>query len=249
MTEPDSSEFRAGDALATLLFALLILAAASTLLPPPWMALAAAAFPMAALLVVVLRGKPMASVFAPGHMTIPVLAWTLVGSAGLLAVLLGSVRVLLESMPRDYTPELDQLSKQVLEMPAGVAILLIAVLAPICEEVFFRGAVLRGVRSTAGTAVGLLLSSALFAAWHQLPPRMVVTFVLGLWFGWLCIRSKGLMAPIVAHAFNNAVILALAMGGVERLPAWAVVPGVIALAFAAWRIRRSLQGSAAPDAS
>jgi membrane protease YdiL (CAAX protease family) len=185
-------------------------------------------------------------------MTPGFLGWTIVGSAGMLAVMLGLVEMLLESLPRDYKPELDELAKFMMDLPPGVAFLVTVVMAPLCEEVFFRGAVLRGIRSSWGTAAGVLLSSALFAAWHVLPPRMIVTFILGLWFGGLAVASGGLAAPILAHAINNTVVLALLVAGVDRIPPWVAGPGGLVLAVAAWRIfgtARSVQGSGPPRAS
>ena len=243
MSDPDS-EFKAGDALATIFLALLIVIGLSSLLSRTAMMFASLAFPLAALIVVVLRGKPMAAVFAPGRVTPPLFGWTLLGSAGLLTGVMSLVDLVLKALPHDYKRELEELEKVLLELPVGVLLILSIVMAPLCEEVFFRGAVLRGIRSTWGTVVGLLLSSALFAAWHIMPPRMIVTFVLGLWFGWLTVATGGLGMSIVAHMFNNAAVVVLSIVGIDRLPTWAVLPGGLAVAASAWRIRRSMQGSA-----
>jgi membrane protease YdiL (CAAX protease family) len=214
--------------------------------------MAGLAFPLAAVIVGVLRNKSLASVFAPGRMTPGLFAWTIVGSAGMIALMLGLIETLLEFMPWNYKPELDELAKFIMDLPPGVAFLVTIVMAPLCEEVFFRGAVLRGIRSSWGTAAGVLLSSALFAAWHVLPPRMIVTFILGLWFGGLAIASGGLAAPILAHAINNTVVLVLLVAGVDRIPPGVAVPGGLVLLLAAWRIfatARSVQGSGPPRAS
>jgi CAAX protease family protein len=243
VTSSDRQAFGPGDALIAIFLVILILTGLSSLLPRNALVVAGVAFPLAAVMVAVLRDRSLASILAPGKMTAGHFGWSILGSAGMLAVIFGLVETLLKALPRDYKPELDDMARFLLNLPTVVAFLVTVVMAPICEEVFFRGAVLRGIRSSWGTAAGLLLSSALFGAWHQLPPRMIVTFVLGLWFGWLAVASGGLAAPVVAHAFNNAVAMALLLARVDRIPSWAVVPGGLAVVLAAWRIRRSMQGS------
>ena len=243
MTSSDRPPFGPGDALAAILLVILILTGLSSLLPRQALVMAGVAFPLAAVMVAVLRDRSLVSILAPGKMTAGLFGWTILSSAGMLALMLGLIETLLRSLPRNYKPELDEMARFLLDLPTVVTLLVTVVMAPICEEVFFRGAVLRGIRSSWGTAAGLLLSSALFAAWHQLPPRMIVTFFMGLWLGWLAVASGGLAAPVIAHAFNNAVIIALLVAGVDRFPTWAAVPGALVVVLAAWRIRRSMQGS------
>lgn len=92
-----------------------------------------------------------------------------------------------------------------------------AIVAPIVEETFFRGALLPAVversgRPPSGTGVGVLVTAALFAGVHALagadPLGTVVTFIAGIGFGYVA-RSSGLVAAIIAHAVFNASGLAL----------------------------------------
>jgi membrane protease YdiL (CAAX protease family) len=93
------------------------------------------------------------------------------------------------------------------------------------EELAFRG-VLQGLlvrRHTLGPAV--VATSALFAVWHvpgvwSSGPAAVVgtvaaTFVAGLGFSWLRVRSGSLLAPILAHWATNAWSLAIVYALVE----------------------------------
>jgi membrane protease YdiL (CAAX protease family) len=58
---------------------------------------------------------------------------------------------------------------------------------------------------------GFLATQALFAAGHlvTLQPWRVVTFFPGLLFGWLRARSGNVVAPAVAHALSNLLLLVL----------------------------------------
>jgi membrane protease YdiL (CAAX protease family) len=92
-------------------------------------------------------------------------------------------------------------------------LLLWATLSAIGEEIVFRGLVLKYL-ARVHWLLGLLVSSAAFAAIHTSPRRpvdyvyLVQVFVGGLWFGILYLRSRSVLVPIVAHlTFNIAARL------------------------------------------
>ena len=103
----------------------------------------------------------------------------------------------------------------ILEM-AGLplAIIIVAVLAPIGEEVVFRGFALPGLASRLGATTAILITSAVFALIHVpgvgigiLP----VTFILGVAFAFVYHKTKSLILAIAVHALHNAItIIALA---------------------------------------
>jgi membrane protease YdiL (CAAX protease family) len=94
---------------------------------------------------------------------------------------------------------------------------LACVCAPVFEEVFFRGALYRNLRTGLGRwgALGApvaaaVLSSALFAAIH--PQGLIFVPVLGSLALAFCIMREWrgtINASIVAHAINNGVVLSL----------------------------------------
>jgi membrane protease YdiL (CAAX protease family) len=91
-----------------------------------------------------------------------------------------------------------------------VFLLMVGVLAPIAEEVFFRGFALRALERRIGTVGGLIASSAFFAATHGQPLQAPALFVAGMLFGWLVVRTGRLGPAIVAHmAFNITTVVAL----------------------------------------
>lgn len=100
--------------------------------------------------------------------------------------------------------------------PERVAIALAAaVLAPLCEEVAFRGYLLRTVAIRRGAAAGLAASTLLFALLHLDPVRLPALLLQGLLFGWLALRSGNTWTAVAAHAVNNALAAGavLASGG------------------------------------
>jgi membrane protease YdiL (CAAX protease family) len=167
---------------------------------------------------------------------------------GITLVLLSLIGPIMSLFP-DSVEELKTMDRQLRSLPRGLTWVLVVVLAPIGEEIFFRAALLRGIRSTLGTTAGLLLSSGFFAFFHGLAPRMLVTFLVGLWLGGLYLTGRGLALCVTAHMLNNGVVLALMFGGVEDIPLWWGAVGVAFFLAAAVGLRFSRQGSPPPGTS
>jgi membrane protease YdiL (CAAX protease family) len=106
------------------------------------------------------------------------------------------------------------------ESPALALVLQLLVVA-LPEELFYRGwlqtawarlAPERGVTVLgARLGHGFFATQALFAAGHLVSgqPWRLATFFPGLLFGWLRARTGSVVAPIVAHALSNLLILTL----------------------------------------
>jgi membrane protease YdiL (CAAX protease family) len=104
----------------------------------------------------------------------------------------------------------------------GWAALNAVVVAPIVEEIAFRGALLPALLeryrfAVANTLTALLFVGAHLPGWYfQGRLRAMLTtplggalsiFILGLLFGWVAWRSKTVAGSILAHALNNFVNL------------------------------------------
>ncbi|MCG3135347.1 MAG: hypothetical protein HMLKMBBP_02946 [Planctomycetes bacterium] len=103
----------------------------------------------------------------------------------------------------------EAMQRQVQDLPAVVAVLVIGVLPALCEEALFRGYVLSGFRSGfAGRGAALravAAASACFALFHILPERWPATFLVGLVLGWVVFRTGSIWPAVAMHAANNAV--------------------------------------------
>lgn len=88
------------------------------------------------------------------------------------------------------------------------------VIAPFCEEIFFRGFVLTGLLHDLSPIWALVISSALFAIAHADPGSFVPLFAIGLCLGFLRLRTGSTWASISLHMLNNllsSVLIILAM--------------------------------------
>ena len=88
---------------------------------------------------------------------------------------------------------------------------LTCLIAPIAEEVFFRGLLFPMLRARIGVAWGVVLTGALFSIVHALGSpveALIVLFVLGAGLCLLYLRTGSLLPCIGLHALNNAISFA-----------------------------------------
>jgi membrane protease YdiL (CAAX protease family) len=85
-------------------------------------------------------------------------------------------------------------------------LLSIALLAPVLEELLFRGAI-EGelLRQGYKPWIAILLSSLIFGVVHLNPAQIPFAFLIGMMFGWLYYRTGSLLPGIVGHILNNSV--------------------------------------------
>ncbi|MDD4351566.1 MAG: type II CAAX endopeptidase family protein [Candidatus Gracilibacteria bacterium] len=83
----------------------------------------------------------------------------------------------------------------------GLAALIVA---PLSEEVLFRGYLLENFRKKWGIKTALVLSALLFALFHFQIASFFFLFLLGLLIGWVYLKSNSIWPCLVLHVLNNA---------------------------------------------
>lgn len=83
----------------------------------------------------------------------------------------------------------------------------VAVLAPVIEELIFRGLILQGFRRNYNGFFAVFISALLFALFHLNPWQFPATFILGLLLGWIMLRTNSILLVILGHSINNALVL------------------------------------------
>ncbi len=100
------------------------------------------------------------------------------------------------------------------QRPGGIGILLLALLvtavaAPICEEVFFRGMLLRLLQSRVPLWAAVLLSAIAFGLAHASPAvsaALLPTFMyMGIVLAAVYVRTGSLTTNILLHGLSNAI--------------------------------------------
>jgi membrane protease YdiL (CAAX protease family) len=118
-------------------------------------------------------------------------------------------------VPEQVAPGLSLLAKSFL-------VVLAVVIAPISEELFFRGVLFRTVRDRHGFWVAALASALPFGLVHYVPSPAIDALVLqitmvftGLGLAWIYERRGTLVASMAAHMAFNVVGLVLIIGVVR----------------------------------
>ena len=83
----------------------------------------------------------------------------------------------------------------------------VAIVAPVVEELIFRGLILQGFRRRYNGFVAVFMSALLFALFHLNPWQFPTTFILGLLLGWIMLRTDNILLAILGHSINNALVL------------------------------------------
>ncbi len=84
-------------------------------------------------------------------------------------------------------------------------LLLLAVfIAPVCEELLFRGFLFTGFQRSMPLALAVVLSAFIFAAAHNDLPSFPVLFCIGLLLALLRWRTGSLWPGVLLHLLNNA---------------------------------------------
>jgi len=90
---------------------------------------------------------------------------------------------------------------------ALVALLALAVVPAICEEVMFRGVLVHGLATRFVPTVAVVIGALVFAAYHLSPIQFLPTLTLGLVAGALTVRAHSVVPAMVAHFLNNAIAI------------------------------------------
>jgi membrane protease YdiL (CAAX protease family) len=110
------------------------------------------------------------------------------------------------TMPEEY----QELFEGIMKEPWGYVA--IGMLAPIAEEMVFRGAVLRSLFKVMDGKwhwAAIVCSALIFGVVHGNVAQGVHAFVMGCLLGWLYYRTRSIVPGIVLHWVNNSVAYVL----------------------------------------
>lgn len=147
--------------------------------------------------------------FAAAAVVIPL---ALVGE-DLAIFLLGIVEGPAQAAARAEAEHLLDPLRPVLEaLPGGLStawfLILLAVIVPVGEEVFFRGFIYGGLRDRWGAIPATLASAVFFSIAHLQLVHGLPILVLGVLLAFLYERTRSLVPVIVTHALNNVIAIA-----------------------------------------
>ncbi|MEC7240098.1 MAG: type II CAAX endopeptidase family protein [Myxococcota bacterium] len=98
----------------------------------------------------------------------------------------------------------------------GFILLGALVLAPVGEELFFRGWIFGAIERRSGSMTAIGVSSLAFAGYHMDPAHALAILPLAVWISWLRAISGGLGACVLAHMLNNGIWVFSTRAGTEE---------------------------------
>jgi hypothetical protein len=116
-------------------------------------------------------------------------------------------------------PKQEDIGKQLGVCNPGIgiaifAVLAIIVLAPVAEEIFFRGFFFAGLRQRWSLWPSALLSGAVFGLVHAPtgPTAAIPLAGLGVGLAWLYNKTGSIYPSMLAHFLNNAIAISVVLG-------------------------------------
>ena len=115
-----------------------------------------------------------------------------------------------------------KITPPILPVPTGIGefamqLLSVAGSAALCEELLFRGFIMRSYEGL-GWKKAILISAGLFSALHFSVENMAATFYLGLLLGYVVYKTNSIFAGMIGHFLNNSIAIVLNMT-LKNLPA------------------------------
>jgi sodium transport system permease protein len=158
-----------------------------------------------------------------------------------LVSLITQLTNILYPIPESYLEAMENLVKMN-DFSLWQGLLIIAVLPGVCEEVLFRGFIINGFTKR-GFWSAVIISAILFSIIHLDPFRFIPVTFLGIWLGYLVLKTNSLFVPILAHTANNGLAVIISRGHLPflekylidgNIPFWTAVPAILII----WAIYR-----------
>ena len=89
------------------------------------------------------------------------------------------------------------------------AVLTAVILAPVLEEIIFRGLIFNKLNSKLSTTAAIIISALIFGIYHMNIVQGLNAFVLGIVFAYIYSKTYNLWICIIAHFVNNLLSLIL----------------------------------------
>ena len=92
----------------------------------------------------------------------------------------------------------------------GIAVMALysCIIAPLTEEVFFRGALMK-IFSKSNQRFGIFMSAVFFGLAHGNIPQFMLAFLIGIFLGHIDMKHNSIIPSVVVHIFINTTVTVL----------------------------------------
>lgn len=112
----------------------------------------------------------------------------------------------IEDIFSKYGFSTDVLDMDIAKTGLGAAVLIIysCIIAPLTEELFFRGAVMK-IFSKSNQRFGIMMSAFFFGLAHANLPQFILAFLVGVYFGHIDMKHNSIVPSVVVHIMINTL--------------------------------------------
>ena len=133
----------------------------------------------------------------------------LVPGITVLHLLLSFLIEMIIEIPAD---NISPLAEYIPSQSPWVLVLRLVIMAPIMEEIYFRGILLNRLRTITSSYRALIISSLIFGLMHGSILSSLSASITGLILGVIYVKTNDLRAPMIYHAANNGFLLIMSSG-------------------------------------
>lgn len=143
-------------------------------------------------------------------------------------------------IPESYMKAISKIL-EIHQLPLLQAFLVMGVLPGICEEMMFRGYMIRGFEKF-GKWQAILISGLLFGIFHLDFFRLLPAALMGIWLGYLLLKTRSIFITMLAHTLHNSFTVVLSRWGADlpvlntimandKIPLWLLGVSVVIIYF------------------
>ena len=99
--------------------------------------------------------------------------------------------------------------------PLWTAVLVLAIIPAVCEEIAYRGFIFNGLRHNNSGLRAVLVTAVLFGLSHGVLQQSIAATMMGLLLGWITLRTGSLLPAMIVHIVNNS--LSVAIGRIDHV--------------------------------
>lgn len=153
--------------------------------------------------------------------------WSALPAAAVLAVAVHPLIITLGTLVEQLYPMADEIRKQMAEpvarinaLPMWEALLVLAVMPALCEELAFRGFILSGLRHSGHRWRAIVLSAVFFGITHAMLQQSILACLVGIVLGYVAVQSGSILPGMVFHLLHNAMLLSSKLLTIELFERW-----------------------------
>lgn len=141
----------------------------------------------------------------PVKMKITPFHWILIAVCGISCCPAANYLISLSGLIQLFYEQYEEVSSLLYYGNIWQELILMAVAAPVLEEVLFRGLIFRRLRTYCTFPAAVLVSALLFGAYHGNVVQGVYGFLMGAALAFMYERFRTIWAPILFHAAANLI--------------------------------------------